>query len=317
MTILDTLKQQVATRVRTLSRPLHHWTRPLTRSVVGGALADVPKSKRTPLAANALLRQQRIILRRQVKRPALTPRDRVQLVLFARLTHTWQNALLIVQPQTLLHWHRQYYHLLWRARSAAARRRPQIAPETAVLIRRMAQENRLWGAERIRGELLKLGIRVGKRTVQRYMRGVRPPRRSGQTWATFLSIHAHEIWACDFLSVIDVGFRTLYAFVIVELGSRRVVRVGVTRHPTDVWVAQQLREATPFGTRSRFLIRDNDAKFGAQFARVAAITPIEVVRTPVRALRANAIAERFLGSVRRKCLDHILVLSERHLLGVL
>jgi transposase InsO family protein len=181
----------------------------------------------------------------------------------------------------------------------------------------MARDNRLWGAERIRGELLKLGLRVGKRTVQRYMRSVRPPRRSGQTWATFLSAHAHEIWACDFLPVLDVGFRTVYAFFIVELASRRVVHVGITRQPTDAWVAQQLREATPFGVTPRFLIRDNDSKFGAQFARVAATTHIEIVRTPFRAPRANAMAERFLGSVRRECLDHLLILSERHLYRVL
>jgi len=317
MTIVGVLQQRAATRMRTMSRQFHQWTRPLTRTLVGGALADVPKTKRALLAENALLRQQLIILRRQVQRPALTPGERVWLVLLARLTHTWQTTLLLVQPQTLLHWHRQGYRLLWRARSAAARKRPQIAPEMVALIQQMARENRLWGAERIRGELLKLGIRVGKRTVQRHMRGVRPPRPSGSTWATFLSMHAHEIWACDFLPVIDVSFRTLYAFFLVELGSRRVVHVGVTRHPTDAWVAQQLREATPFGTAPRFLIRDNDRKFGPQFARVAAVSGIDIVRTPIAAPRANAIVERFLGSVRRECLDHLLILSERHLLRVL
>jgi transposase InsO family protein len=181
----------------------------------------------------------------------------------------------------------------------------------------MARENRLWGAARIRGELLKLGLRVGKRTVQRYMRGVRPPRCAGQTWATFLATHAHAIGACDFLPVIDVGFRTLYAFFIVELGSRRVVQVGVTRHPTDAWVAPQLREATPFGATPRYLIRDNDARYGANLAGIAAATGIEIVRTPIKAPRANAIVERFLGSVRRECLDHVLILSERHLMRVL
>lgn len=130
------------------------------------------------LAENALLRQQLIVLRRQVQRPALTPHDRLQLVLLARLTYTWESALLIVQPQTLLHWHQQGYRLVWRARSAAARKRPQIAPETVALIQQMTRENRLWGAERIRGELLKLGLRVSKRTVQRHIGGVRPPLRS-------------------------------------------------------------------------------------------------------------------------------------------
>ncbi len=183
----------------------------------------------------------------------------------------------------------------------------------------MAAENRLWGAERIRGELLKLGIRVGKRTVQRHMRVERPPqpRRRGQTWATFVHTHARDIWACDVLPVIDLGFQSLFAFFIVDLGSRRVVHVGVTRHPTDAWVAQQLREATPYGTAPRFLIRDNDATFGAPFARVAAGSRIKVLRTPLRAPRANAICERFLGSVRRECLDHLLIRHERQLYRVL
>ncbi len=181
----------------------------------------------------------------------------------------------------------------------------------------MARDNRLWGAERIRGELLKLGIAVSKRTVQRYMRRACPPRRGGQTWATFLRNHAADVWACDFLQVTDLWFRSLFAFVIVEHASRRVVHVGVTRHPTDAWVAQQLREATPFGTAPRFLIHDNDAKFGPQFAHVAATTGIEALHTPDHAPRANALCERFLGSVRRECLDHLLILHERHLSRVL
>jgi putative transposase len=185
-----------------------------------------------------------------------------------------------------------------------------VPAETVALIQRLAAENRLWGAERIRGELLKLGIRVGKRTVQCHMRPVRPPQvpGSGQTWAAFVRNHASAIWACDFLQVVDLGFRSLFAFFIVELGSRRVVHVGVTRHATDAWVAQQLREATPFGAAPRFLIRDNDNRFGAQFARVAAGSRIAVPRTPIRAPRANATCERFLGSVRRECLDHLLLL---------
>ncbi len=317
MTIGTTLVRRTTAGSRAISPLIHDATRPLTRTLVGGALADAVKPKRVLLAENALLRQQLIVLRRQVTRPRLTPGDRAWLVLLARLTQTWQSALLLVQPQTLLRWHRQGYRLYWRVRSATARKRPQIAPETVALIQQMARENRLWGAERIRGELLKLGLRVGKRTVQRYMRDVRPPRRSDPTWATVLSTHAHEIWACDFLPVMDAGFRTLYAFFIIELDSRRVVHVGVTRHPTDTWMAQQLREATPFGLKPRFLIRDNDAKFGAQCARIAATTDIKLVQTPVRAPQANAVVERFLGSVRRECLDHLLILSERHLLRAL
>jgi len=280
-------------------------------------MADVAKGKAALIAENALLRQQLIVLQRQVKRPVFTPRDRLLLVLLARLVAGWQGALLLVQSDTLLRWHRHAFRLVWRATSATALKRPQIAPATVALIKRLAAENPLWGAERVRGEMIKLGIRVGKRTVQRYMRSVRPLRPRGQTWATFLHTHAHDVWACDFLPVIDLRFRALFAFFIVDLGSRRVVHVGVTRHPTDAWVAPQWREATPFGTGARFLIRDNDAKFGPQFARVAVGSRIEVLRTPVRAPRANAICERFLGSVRRECLDHLLILHEHHLLRVL
>jgi putative transposase len=161
--------------------------------------------------------------------------------------------------------------------------------------------------------MLKLGVAVGKRTVQRHMRGARPPRPAGQSWATFLRTHGREVWACDFLQLTDLLFRSVFAFFIVELRSRRVVRVGVTRAPTDAWVAQQLREATPEGLGPRFLIHDHDAKYGPAFGRLAAGSGIEVIRTPIRAPRASAVCERFLGSVRRECVDHVLILGERHL----
>jgi len=149
------------------------------------------------------------------------------------------------------------------------------------------------------------------------MRDARPPQHAGQPWAISLRNHAAAIWACDFLPITDLLFRPLYAFFIIELGSRRVVPVGVTRHPTDAWVAQQLRGAIPFDQRPRFLIRDNDGQFEPRFARLAAASGIRVLRTPVRAPRANATCERFLGSVRRECLDHVLVLGEAHLRRVL
>lgn len=293
--------------------------KPATGTPVGGALGDLARTKTELVAENALLRQQLLVLRRQVRRPALTPADRLRLVLLARLARGWRAALLIVQPDTLLRWHRQGFRLVWRARSAAAARRPQVPMETVALIQRLAAENRLWGAERIGGELLKLGIRVGKRTVQRHMRTARPPRppERGQTWATFIRKHADAIWACDFLQVVALRFRALFAFFIVDRSSRRVVHVGVTRHPTEAWVAQQLREATPFGAAPCFLIRDNDRTYGPAFARVATGSRIAVLRTPVRAPRANATCQRFLGSVRREWLDHLLIVGEGHLRRVL
>jgi len=181
----------------------------------------------------------------------------------------------------------------------------------------MALDNRLWGAERIRGELLKLGIRVSKRTIQKYIRSARGPRPWGQSWSTFLKNHADQIWACDFLQTYDIFFRPVFALFIVEHGSRRVVHVGVTRAPTSRWTAHELRNATPFGEAPRFIIRDNDDKFGVEFDRVARASGIRVLRTPVRAPKANAICERFVGSVRRECLDHVLILSERQLLAAL
>jgi len=181
----------------------------------------------------------------------------------------------------------------------------------------MASENPLWGAERIRGELQQLGVRVAKRTIQSYLPVPRLPRPRGQTWATFLRNHAPDVWACDFLPVTDALFRPLYAFFVIALGSRRVVHVGVTRHPTDAWVAQQRREATPFDQHPRYLIRDNDRKYGQAFARVAETSGITILRTAYRAPTQNALCERFLGSVRRECTDHLLVLGEGHLRRVL
>ncbi len=300
---------------------LHHrfvdWTKPSNTSLMLGTVTDLARSKSELVAENALLRQQLIILRRQVKRPACTKTDRMLLVLLARAVQTWKQALFIVQPETLLRWHRQGFQLFWKYKSRAAARKPKIAPETVALIKEMARDNRLWGAERIRGELLKLGLRVCKRTIQKYMRKVRTARPRGQNWRTFLDTHAEQIWACDFLAVTDLFFRSLYPFFIIELHSRKVIHVGVTRSPTDAWTAQQRRFATAFGVGPKYLIRDNDGKFGVGFARVATTSRIEILKTPFYAPCANAICERFLGSVRRECLDHLLILQEKQLHRVL
>jgi len=284
---------------------------------LAGTGTDLARTRGQLIAENALLRQQLLGLRRGVKRPAVAPADRVLLVLLAGRVRAWRQALLLVQPETLLRWHRAGFRSFWRRKSRPGLGRPSLSAETVALIQRLASENPLWGAERIRGELGKLGLCVAKRTIQSYLPHPRAPRPRGQTWATFLRNHAGEIWACDFLPVTDLFFRPLFAFFVVELGTRRVVHVGATRHPTDAWVAQQLREATPFDQRPRYLIRDNDGKFGPDFARVAEASGITILRTPYRAPRANAVCERFLGSVRRECLAHLLILGERQLSRVL
>jgi putative transposase len=264
-----------------------------------------------------MLRQQLIILRRHVKRPVCRKTDRFLLVLLARMVRTWKQTLFIVHPEILLRWHRGLFGMYWKHKSKARSREPKLSPETIALIKEMARNNRLWGAERIRGELLNLDIRVCKRTIQNCMRHVRLPRPSGQKWAPFLHNHAADIWACDFLQVTDLFFQPLFPLFLIELRSRKVIHFGVTRAPTDAWTAQQLREAAPYGQTPKYLIRDHDSKFGPCFARVAVTSGIKVLKTPYHAKRPNAICERFLGSVRRECLDHVLILHEKQLHRVL
>lgn len=298
-----------------ISRYIHQWIKPNKPSLFAGVALDITRSRTELILENAFLRQQLIVLNRQVKRPALKPHERVLLIVLTSRLRSWKQALTIVQPDTLLRWHRDFFRWVWKHKSQKRKPsgRPPISEEIVVLIQRMAEENRTWGAKRIRGELLKLGMRAAKSTIQRYIKQVRGPGSSHQTWRAFLRNHASEIWACDILQTYDLFFRALFVFVIIELGTRRIVHFGVTRHPTDRWLAQQLREATPFGAGPRFLIRDNDRKYGSSFSRVAFGTGSEVLRTPYRAPKANAICERFLGSLERECLDHFIILSRRHM----
>ena len=205
------------------------------------------RGKSELLQEDALLRLKLIVLKRQVKRPALTWRDRALLVLLASKLRTWKEAVGFVQSDTLLRWHRELFRQLWRRRSRrkGKKGRQPLADDIVALIKSMARDNRTWGPERIRGEPLKLGVKVSKSTIQKYMNQLRQPLSPKQSWATFLRNHARDIWACDFLQTYDPFFRTVFLFVIIELASRRLVHHGVTRNPTDGWVAQQLREATP------------------------------------------------------------------------
>ena len=245
-------------------RWLREWTRPDNHGLVGGTVADATRSKSELMLENALLRQQLIVLERQVKRPQWSWRERGIMVLLASQLRGWREAVFIVQPDTVVRWHRDLFRLVWRRKSQPKQQggRTPLSGQIVQIIRRMARENPLWGAERIRGEMLKLNVGVAKSSIQKYTQDLRRVSPSGQTWGTFLRNHASEIWACDFLQTYDALFRSLFVFVIIELGSRRVVHVNVTRQPTDAWVAQQLREATPFGEGPRFLIRDNDKKYG-------------------------------------------------------
>ena len=288
------------------------WTKPANVALAVGAITDLSRSKTDLLVENTILRQQLIVLKRSVKRPQFTNGDRTRLTLLARFTNFWQSALHIVQPDTILRWHRDMFKRYWRRISKPKNREPFTPRETIALIKQMARENHLWGAEKIVGELLKLGITVGKPTVQKYMEQVRK-RMGGQSWATFLRNHAREVWACDFTVSHDLLFRPIYTFVIIAHHSREIVHSAVTRHPTDAWVAQQLREATPWNRKPRFLIRDNDKKFGKQFSTVARSSGIKELLTPLKSPRANAICERFFGSLKRESLDKFLIFRESQL----
>jgi putative transposase len=262
-----------------LQECIKRWTKPATSILIIGILSDLARNRTDLVVENALLRQQLIVLNRQVKRPQLTNSDRVCLVFLTRFTLFWKQALPIIQPDTLLRWHRELFRFYWKRKSQG---KPKISAETIDLIRKMAVENCLWGAERIRGELLKLGIEVSKRTIQKYMPKARPshvashivPMPLRETWATFLKNQVGTMWACDFTVVYDWLFRQWYIFVrfakqIVELKTRRIVHMGATKFPTDGWTAQQLREVTPWGRGPKYLIRDRDSKYAARFSVVA------------------------------------------------
>ncbi len=291
-----------------LKERIKHWTKPASSVLIISTLSDLIRSRTDLVVENVLLRQQIIILKRQVKRPRLTNPERFRLVFLSHFTAFWKQALHIVRPDTLLRWHRELFQFYWRRKSQG---KPKISSETIALIQQMAKENQLWGAERIRGELLKMGIEVSKRTIQRYMPKDRKEHSSSQTWATFLKNQASGIWACDFTVVTDWLFRQWYIFVVMELKTRRIVHTGVTKFPTDDWTAQQLREATPWGKGPKYLIRDRDKKYATHFSAVAA--SIKELKTPYRTPQANGICERFMGSLRRECMDHILIHDDNHL----
>ena len=202
--VLIRLRRSISSCFHSLQPLILKWTKPSHTSLLLGTVMDLARGKSELVAENALLRQQLIVLRRQIKRPIYTKTDRLLLVLLTRAVQAWRQALIIVQPETLLKWHRQGFRLFWKRKSKPMSTQAKMAAETIALIKEIASNHRLWGAERIRGESLKLDIRVCKRTIQKYMRHMRTPRSRGQNWRTFLHTHAGEIWACDFLQVTDL-----------------------------------------------------------------------------------------------------------------
>src|SRR6476661_5136504 len=274
------------------------------------------KSKSRLEAENIALRHQVMVLRRQVgRRVHLTNRDRLFLVQLYRWSPSIRRVLAIVQPETVVRWHRAGFRCYWRWRSRSRGGRPQISAELRALIRQMSIENPLWGAPRIHGELLKLGFEIAQSSVAKHMvkRGGPP----SQGWRTFLRNHAPEIAAMDLFVVPTIGFDLLYAFVIVRLGRRDLVWINVTTNPTAEWIARQLTEAFPWDDAPKYLIRDRDQSYGAVVTRRLRAMGIRDKPTAPASPWQNGFAERLIGSIRRECVDHIIVLGEVHLRRVL
>jgi transposase InsO family protein len=285
-------------------------------SFVLAVLASPFKSKLRLEAENAVLRHQLIILRRRPHgRVRLTNHDRWFFIQLYRWFPAILKVLTIVRPETLVRWHRAGFRRYWRWKSRPRGGRPQIETELRALIRRMSVENPLWGAPRIHGELLKLGFEVAQSSVAKYM--VKRRRPPSQGWRTFLHNHAPDIAAMDLLVVSTIGFDLLYAFVIVRLGRRELIWINVTAHPTAEWVARQITEAFPWNEAPRYMIRDRDRIYGAVVRRRLRAMGIRDKPIAPASPWQNGFAERLIGSIRRECLDHIIVLGEAHLRRIL
>ncbi|MBF8285511.1 MAG: hypothetical protein HW378_4426 [Anaerolineales bacterium] len=272
---------------------------------------------RSVQAENLFLRRQLGLFKeRGVKPRRVDAATRISLAVLSRL-FDWRDALVVVQPKTIIRWQRAGWRLFWRWKCRPGR--PRIPVELRALIRRMALENPIWGEERIASELLvKLGIRVSPRTVRKYM--PKPPAgqpRGDQRWSTFLKNHARAILACDFLIAVTATFRMLYVFVVIEHGSRRLKRVAVTAHPSADWTLQQLREVVGEENSHRYLLHDRDSIFAKRLDESIRALGLKVLKSPPRSPRANAICERVIGTIRRECLDWLIPMTESHLREIL
>src|ERR1039458_711030 len=266
---------------------------------------------------NLALRHQIGVLKRSArKRPKLTAADRLFWVSLSRVWCDWRSALDIVKPSTVISWHRKGFRLFWTWKIRHGRTgRPSVACEVRDLIRKMSRENPLWGAPHIHGELLKLGIEIGETSVAKYMVRHCPP--PSQTWRTFLDNHIKNLVSVDFFTVPTIRFQVLYVFLVLAHDRRRVLYFNVTAHPTAQWTGQQLREAFPFDQLPRYLLRDRDAIFGNEFRGQVRDMGIQEVLSAPRSPWQRAYVERVIGSIRRECLDPVIVFHESSLRRIL
>ncbi len=263
---------------------------------------------------NLALRQQLAVFKQRYPRPRLKDPDRLFWVLLSRMWRNWRTALHVVQPATVVRWHRQGFKYYWRWKSRG-RGRPKIDPEIRHLICRICRANPLWGTPRIHVEMLKLGIEVSEATVSKYM--IRHQGPPSQTWQTFLRNHAKEMVSLDFFTVPTATFRILFVFLVLSNDRRQILHCNVTEHPTAQWTGRQLLQAYGQDENPRHLIRDRDAIYGRVFQRQAEVLGLAEVVTAAGCPWQNAYAERVIGSIRRECLDHVVILGERHLKYIL
>jgi putative transposase len=276
-------------------------------------LSSICRSRAALQVENVALRHQIGVLRRSLrKRPKLTPVDRLLWVWLSRIWRDWRSALAIVKPETVVAWHRAGFRLFWTWKVRRGQPgRPVISCEVRDLIRRMCRQNPGWGAPRIHGELLKLGIDIGESSVSKYMVRCRKP--PSQTWRTFLENHLTQLVSIDFFTVPTIPFQVVYVFLVLAHDRRRILHFNVTAHPTAEWTGQQLRDAFPFDQLPRYLLRDRDAIFGNDFRRQVRDMGIREVLSAPRSPWQRAYVERVIGSIRRECLDHVIVFHETSL----
>jgi len=265
---------------------------------------------------NAALRQQLAVFKRDVKRPQLRRWDRLFWIGLRAIWKDWKSALVIVRPETVISWQqKRFKRYWWRLSQSKGPGRPRVSSEIRTLISNMAAANPFWGAPRVHGELLKLGYEISERTVSRLM--PKNDKKPSQTWTTFLRNHVGQMVSIDFFTVATVRLHVLYVFVILAHDRRRLLHFNVTEHPTAVWAAQQIIEAFPEDRAPRYLLRDRDGIYGHCFTTRIEGMGIEQVRITARSPWQNCYVERAIGSIRRECLNHMIVLSEQHLRRIL
>jgi transposase InsO family protein len=268
------------------------------------------QSRRLLLLENLALRHQFTMLMRQARKPKLRQADRLLWLALRRWWPDWQRGLLLFQPQTVIAWHPLGFRLFWRWKSRDCGGRPSTERKLINLIRRMWSSNPTWGSKRIQAELAKLGIEVSDSTVRKY----RPrTRRNDQTWKTFLHNHAKDLIAVDFFVVPTATFRVLYVFLVLAHERRKVLHFNITDSPSAAWTAQQLVEAFPYAQPPRYLLRDRDGIYGLEFVQRTRGLGLKQMLIAPRSPWQNPFVERLVGSIRRECLDHVIVLHEQHL----